>query len=759
MDGFITIATKVIDKTSEGLNKIKSKLESFDKEAEEDASVDVNIDTSNAENNLNNLSKKSKKIKSIWDNYEAPDFVDEISFDAQIELMEFKVEELRHMIQKPMNFNLGTEEVTKLSAEEEKLTNQIIKMREQQKKANEDVKKHGNSLEKIIKKVGKWVGAIIGIRSAYSAIRSAMSTLSQYDDSMASKVEYIQYQLANVLKPIIQWILNAILTLMSYINYLWKAWTKNNLFSSVKDFEKMKKASSDTAKNAKEIKKQLAGFDEMNILGDTSKAENDVGKFDFKLTPPEEIEPPKWLEIIKDFGQWIIDYWKEVLVLLGLTGIVLGGIKLGKFLKDLGLFNKESKDIKNTGSPFKGLFDGLGKGAEAIAILGGIALVIPTITDLIKTFSDSGMSLGDVAGLLGIVLGELAGAFVAIAVAMKFLEPSWQSIAMAVVIFGGFALVLHEVTELLTAVSDGGLELGDVAGILATVFGSLIIFITAMTVAAQFLQNPIALGGVAVLFLGLIETLRAMAETLPTILNAVGDFINNIAPSVIKIIEKINEGINNTIHALGDVLPPIIENIGKVFDTIFNGISNVIDTVGNTIINIMNTAKRLVQDVLSAILTFILKLGPAVNNFVDNMIVAITKLINFLVSGIEYMINTLVIGGINSMIKGINKLLPGDKFDLGTIKKVSIERFRPKLASGGILNMPGPGVYRDGAIVAEAGPEGQVPLTNDRSLEIIGETIAKHTKIDLTNIIKLNERTIAREIKRVNAESKFAYNG
>ena len=34
--------------------------------------------------------------------------------------------------------------------------------------------------------------AIFGVRSAYMAVRSAMSTLSQYDEQMATNVEYIR---------------------------------------------------------------------------------------------------------------------------------------------------------------------------------------------------------------------------------------------------------------------------------------------------------------------------------------------------------------------------------------------------------------------------------------------------------------------------------------------------------------------------------------------------------------------------------------
>ena len=62
-------------------------------------------------------------------------------------------------------------------------------------------------MDNIAKTVTRLALAVFGVRSVYSAIRGAMSTLSQYDEQMATNIEYIRFVLASALKPIIETII------------------------------------------------------------------------------------------------------------------------------------------------------------------------------------------------------------------------------------------------------------------------------------------------------------------------------------------------------------------------------------------------------------------------------------------------------------------------------------------------------------------------------------------------------------------------
>ena len=435
-------------------------------------------------------------------------------------------------------------------------------------------------------------------------------------------------------------------------------------------------------------------FDEMNVVQDNSSSGGGVGGMsENPFEGWENFKPPKWLETIGDIIKKLADivkkYWKGIVVALIVAGITLLALKFAKFIKGL----KGTGDaVGGIGTSFTGFFDSLGKGIEAIAILGGLALVIKAITDLITAFSESGLKLTDVIGLM------------------------------------------------------------------ATILVTLIALITALTIAGNALQSPMAMAGVLVLMVAIAGILYTIKETLPTILDAVAEFIKTTAPSLNMILETIGKNIELIIVALGNTLPPIIKSVGKMFEKIFTGISNVIRTVGDVIIDIMTTARDSVGIVLGAVLNFINELGSAINRFVDNAIIAVTKLINFMVSGIEYLVNTLVIDALRGMIKGINKMIPGEALDIKLPNYVSIQRFRPRLAKGGIINMPGRGVPVGNAIGGEKAPEGVIPLTDSQQMALLGEAIGKYININATVPVYVGNRMVAREIKRINAEDNFAYN-
>mgnify|MGYP003295738119 CR=1 FL=1 len=91
--------------------------------------------------------------------------------------------------------------------------------------------------------------------------------LAQYNKEYGANLEYIRFVLAQAIAPVLQFIVNLSFKLLNFINAIVQALFGVNLFSkaSVKDFQKM-------SGSAASIKKSLqtAGFDEMNVLSDSS---------------------------------------------------------------------------------------------------------------------------------------------------------------------------------------------------------------------------------------------------------------------------------------------------------------------------------------------------------------------------------------------------------------------------------------------------------------------------------------------------------
>lgn len=269
--------------------------------------------------------------------------LDTKEFDAQINYVKSQLDEIEDKLkQADMGFEVG--DTMKLEAQYEKLTEKLrglIKKKEEFNKTDlSDLKKGlsgiGDSIENATKKVGKWALAIFGVRSILNLVRGSMNILGQYDEQLAVNVEYIRYLLASTLKPVIEAIVNLAYTLLTYVNYIAQAWFGVNLFAnaSLKAFEKQHKSMKDTNKQAKELQKTLAGFDEMNVLQDTSKSSSQTngGGVSLPSFPKmEDVEIPDWVKWIADNGELIAD------IIAGI-GVALVGVKLGlKGIQALGI--------------------------------------------------------------------------------------------------------------------------------------------------------------------------------------------------------------------------------------------------------------------------------------------------------------------------------------------------------------------------------------------------------------------------------------
>lgn len=434
LDGYLKIKTKLdnsgIDKDVQTLeNKIKKMQTDNEKASTEQSSLQREID------NYEELHQKAEqyrhKIKELKAEKEAmqannpglsvsvdtPEFA---SLKAQITSLE-------------QQYAKATAEIDKQAPKIEKVYSKLDKVKSKQTENNAKISEFkqkidqievskvekginsvGKSIQSSIGKLGKMALAVFGIRTAFNAVRSAVSIVSQYNPQIAADIDYIKYALANTLLPVVQKLVSFAYTLLSYINAITTAWFGINLFgkSSAKDFEKMQKGASGTAKSAKEIKKSLQGFgfDEANVLQDNS---SDSFGSSRGFSPSKDLgdmqgEVPGWLK-------WIIDNKDVILATLG--GIVAGllAIKFGaEGIKALGIgilvagivytieslieylndpsWDNFGKIIQGIGIALLGLAAIIG--SVPLAVTGAIVLIIGTIVrywEQIKGFFQKGI--------------------------------------------------------------------------------------------------------------------------------------------------------------------------------------------------------------------------------------------------------------------------------------------------------------------------------------------------------------------------------
>ena len=225
-----------------------------------------------------------------------------------------------------------------------------------------------------------------------------------------------------------------------------------------------------------------------------------------------------------------------------------------------------------------------------------------------------------------------------------------------------------------------------------------------------------------------------VGETIYTIFTSLLQGLLNIFDSLFTAIKGIFDGIIKFIKGVfsGD-WKQAWEGIKDIFSSVWNGIKGIVSSVWQFIKSIFNSLVNLVKGIANTIWG------------------VIKGLIN------------LITSGINVLIRGMNKLsfdapdwVPGMG---GKRWGINIPQI-PRLAKGTILNAPGYGVPVAGgtALAGEAGREAYLPLSDTQLLEELGSTIGKYINLNATIPIYVGNRQIAREIKRINAESDFAFN-
>lgn len=289
-DNSITIGVELdTSELQKNLSKAKQELENFDK----NNNLKVNVDDKELYDLKNEIEQSlGEDFFEISPILELDDeqIINEIN-KLQLLLLQKSDELDRELMLSP---SIDEEKVVRLKNEIEaiaakidlisegrtgKINNDIKSIADNTDSLKNSLKDFPKSIDKIsskitgvVRKIGRLAIALIGIRTLTNLLQQSFSTLSQYNTELSNKMQSARLVLAVGLEPVIKRIVSLVETLLSLLNYLSKGLFGVDLFAKAAEY-----ATKNTAENlgagasaAAEIKKSLAGFDEMNILQNTS---------------------------------------------------------------------------------------------------------------------------------------------------------------------------------------------------------------------------------------------------------------------------------------------------------------------------------------------------------------------------------------------------------------------------------------------------------------------------------------------------------
>lgn len=629
---------------------------------------------------------------------------------------------------------------------QESIVGRINTKYEKQKNQLEDIKRkyeeinHGDlsgiskSLNTVVKKVGRWALAVFGVRSAYMFIRQAMSTLSQYNEQLASDIQYIKSAIATTLEPIIERIIQLAYKLLTYIALIAKAWFNIDLFAnaSVDKFKAVNDNLKGANKSAKELQKTLAGFDEMNILqknGTTAIGGGGGGiatpSFDLSQF---QVEIPAWL-------QWILNNKDTILAIITALATALIGLKLTGFDPIVGVISF----ILGLGiyEFIKGIIDMINNPSwKAFGeILQGLGIIISSISVIL-------MALGVASGPIGwimLAVGALTGLIGSLIIELDKNRDGIKSVEQATKdLTEAKNNVMNATKQYTQAVKDATKAHEDLiriekeTGIVGKDLYDLVentdlayedLNDTQKKVYDAYVNEQAAIGNVNVLLEKLNETKKEeIRQTIEQEL-ANGKESKSYETLKQKVIEAYNKGKISAKEAS--------DYISRAMSTMsYDSMKTFSKDIPNSIKEGLDPYKYM---------TKMEKLKAWWNGELNKFKKEIQLKVTASNSGLQF--KGYVSPGQNYFAKG------GIVYDK-----------LPRLASGGLINMPGKGVPIGSAIGGERGREGVIPLTDSQQMALLGEAIGKYITINANITNTMNGRVISRELQRISNESNFAFN-
>lgn len=682
--------------------------------------------------------------------------------------------------------------------------------------ANSGAKKLGASMKSAVKSMAKYTLAIFGAQAGFYAVKNAIRQVLSDNEKLNNTVTAMKGAFANALAPVIERIVYWLKYAFAYLNLFVKVLTGVDMAAqyNAKAINKQTEATRKNAKATKEANKQLAAFDEKNVLtANNLNAADTESENPAALLDLPDVSGGQFEQICETIKAHINELEMMLAVALLATGFILlavgqipmgiacivAGITLAAIaIKDWGELSERTKAMISAIMAIAGgafLAIGLiliGTGVKlpvGIAMLAiGAALIVAAValkwdemSQKIKDLITAIMLVVGVAFLaigfiiisynlpLGIALIALGAVALATVFALNWNKIKWNIETIVYAIMAVVSLALLVIGSIL-AFTGVNMPLGIAliaAGAIGLCTSSVALLWDSLS---ESVKNEIsvimAIVGAALLVLGIILCATGVALPLGIALIAAG------AVALTTAVALNWDAIKAKIEVVLDKIKMYLLNAGAIVVGVLLcatgvslplGLALILSGIkafktGETINSdlILNTVKDTwakIKAFWNAHIGFIFTREWWRKKF-DCIKQGMKDALNGVIGIVERTINNIV-SKLNSFSIKIPNWVP--TYGGSSLGFNIPYAHLPRLAKGGIVNNPGRG---QAVIAGEAGAEAILPLQNNTEwMDMLVDKVADRVSMNVVNRITIDGKDVNSSNKKYDSRFAFATNG
>jgi len=602
----------------------------------------------------------------------------------------------------------------------------------------------------------------MAMRAVISGVRDGFQNLARYSDQVNESLSMLMSsltQLKNSLATAFAPILNAIAPMLSYlINLLSQAMTAIGQFFAAltgqKTFVVAQKVQQNyrdsldaTSEKAKELQRDLMGFDEINKLSDHSDSGDSgggVSPADMFDTAEVESRFQGLADKVKEIFGRIFQPFKESWAAEGQNTINAAKFALSSIWELVKSIGSSFLDVWTNGTGTKTLatmhqiiqkiFETVGNLAARFReawetndvgkrIIQGIFDLLQTVLDSIKRIATATAEWAKEINFTPLLEGIrrlIDGMKPVLQTIGDTLSWIWETFVLPFLTW----LIETALPNILDALSGLFSFLGENKGIVEDITTAIVVFFAAFKIASiisaavgaigTFISalNPVTLAIAAIIAIGVlvakhwedikefaVKIWTAIKEFFGGIIEGIGDFFRGLWENICSLFSSIGDWFSEKFTAAVDGIKSAFKSVGDFFKGIWEGIKSTFSSVATWFGGIFSKAWEAVKKVFSVG-------GKIFDGIKDGILSALKTVINAIIDGLNKVI-ALPFNGINSALDKLRNLsLPLIGAPFGWLPSIGVPQI-PKLARGGVVDEP------TLAMVGERGKEAVMPLENN----------------------------------------------